>query len=117
VLVADDSRAFLDAAVDVINVTRGFELVGTAGSGEEAVELAASTRPDLVLLDVRMPGISGREAASRIRRASPRTNIVLMTADSAQSIAGGTSFTYGLLDKRTLTAAALTAAWEEFGRS
>jgi DNA-binding NarL/FixJ family response regulator len=114
VLVADDSRAFLDAAVDVINAADGFELAGTASSGEEAVELATSTRPDLVLIDIRMPGIGGREAGSRIREVSPGTSIVLMTADSGRGNALVPP--YGLIDKRTLTPATLSAVWQTFER-
>lgn len=114
VLVADDSRPFLEAAVDVVKVTGGFELVGTADSGEEAVALADSTRPDLVLLDVRMPGIGGREAGSQIGAASPKTKIVLMTADSGRSFPPPEQISsrFAVLDKRTLTPAALSAVWE-----
>jgi DNA-binding NarL/FixJ family response regulator len=116
VLVVDDSRPFLDAAVDVVNVTAGFELVGTAGSGEEAVALARSTRPDLVLLDLRMPGISGREAGSQIGAARPETKIVLMTADSGRSfqVPEHMSSSYAVIEKRRLTPAVLTAVWESF---
>jgi DNA-binding NarL/FixJ family response regulator len=111
VLVADDSVAFLDAAVEVVKHADGFELVGTATSGEEAVALAASTRPDLVLIDLRLPGIDGREAGLRIRQASPGTSIVLMSADTGRSL--GSSHT--LLDKRALTPSALVAVWHRFG--
>jgi len=116
VLVADDSRPFLDAAVDVVNVTAGFELVGTAGSGEEAVNLARSTRPDLVLLDLRMPGIDGREAGSQIGAARPETKIVLMTADSGRSfhVPEQMSSSCAVIEKRRLTPAVLTAVWESF---
>ena len=71
-LVADDSSAFLDATIDVIEATDGFELVGTATSGEAAVALAASTLPDIVLIDVRMPGLGGIAAASASASSSPR---------------------------------------------
>jgi DNA-binding NarL/FixJ family response regulator len=98
----------------VVSVTGGFELVGTAGSGEEAVALARTTRPDLVLLDLRMPGIGGSEAGSQIGAASPQTKIVLMTADSGHSSDRPTHISSGcaVIDKRTLTPAALTAVWE-----
>ena len=66
VVVADDHPPFLRAARAVVGATPGFELVGAAGSGEEAIELAATARADLVLLDVHMPGIGGIEAARRI---------------------------------------------------
>ena len=93
----------------------GFELVGAATSGEAAVDLAASSRPDLVLLDLRMPGIGGRKAGDGIRAAAPQTRIVLMTADSGQSLGGPPAPGYALIDKRTLTPAALAAVWEQLG--
>ena len=95
----------------MIERTGGFELVGTAGSGEEAIELASSTRPDLVLLDVRMPGIGGLEAGSQIGEASPQTKIVLMTADSGRSHG---RLTHATIEKRALSPAALSAVWASF---
>ena len=112
VLVVDDSPAFLNAAADVVSVTNGFELAGTASSGEEAVARAAAVQPDLVLIDLRMPGIGGREAAAQITQARPSTGIVLMTADSGRSSPAGSGANYAVVDKRSLTPAALTAVWE-----
>jgi DNA-binding NarL/FixJ family response regulator len=112
VLVVDDSPAFLNAAVDVVSVTDGFELAGTASSGEEAVAQAAATQPDLVLIDLRMPGIGGREAAAQITQARPSTGVVLMTADSGRSGVAGSGAEYAVVDKRALTPAALTAVWD-----
>jgi two-component system invasion response regulator UvrY len=66
VLVVDDQAPFRRAARAVLGATSGFELVGEAASGEEAVELARSLEPDLVLLDIHMPGIGGIEASRRI---------------------------------------------------
>ena len=80
-LVVDDNSAFL-ARGEVVTLTEGFELAGAASSGEEGVELAAATQPDLVLIDLRMPGITGRQAAARIQDARPETNIILMTGNS-----------------------------------
>ena len=82
VLLVDDSPVFLEAAAEVIDGTPGFELAATGTSGEEAVELAASLRPELVLVDHRMPGMTGVEAASRIRAGAPATVIAILTADS-----------------------------------
>jgi two-component system, NarL family, invasion response regulator UvrY len=74
VLVADDREPFRRAARKVLGATSGFQLVGEAGSGEEAVELAAALEPDLVLIDIHMPGIGGIEASRRI--SGPRHGVV-----------------------------------------
>jgi len=112
VLVVDDSEAFLNAAAAVVSVTSGFVLAGTASSGEEGVAQAAAMEPELVLIDLRMPGIGGREAAAQITQARPGTGIVLMTADSGRSRAAGSGANYAVVDKRALTPAALIAVWE-----
>jgi two-component system invasion response regulator UvrY len=74
VLVVDDQWPFRRAARAVLGATSGFELVGEAESGEEAIELTSSLEPDLVLLDIHMPGIGGIEASRRI--AGPREGVV-----------------------------------------
>lgn len=66
VLLVDDQPPFRMAARAVFRHLEEFEVVGEAGSGEEAVELAGDLRPSLVLMDINMPGISGIEATRRI---------------------------------------------------
>jgi two-component system, NarL family, invasion response regulator UvrY len=66
VLIADDQAPFRSAARAVVSVTAGFEVVGEVESGEEAVELVEALNPDLVLMDIHLPGINGIEAARRI---------------------------------------------------
>ena len=96
VLVADDSPAFLRAAVAVVAAAEGFELVGVARSGEDAVAVAEAVAPDLVLLDIRMPGVGGVEAARRIHASNERAVVVMITAGagwglSADAMRGGAS--------------------------
>ena len=96
VLAVDDSEAFLRALGDVVHAS-GFELVGSALSGEEAVRLHAELHPDLVLLDLHLPGIDGRETARRITRARAATKIVLMSVDPAPGVLPKSALTPELL--------------------
>jgi two-component system invasion response regulator UvrY len=79
VLVVDDQAPFRTAAKRVVAMTPGFEVVGEAQSGEEAVELASSLGPDLVLMDINLPGINGIEAVRRIHAAHPETTAFLLS--------------------------------------
>ncbi len=79
VLIVDDQMPFRMAARTVVGVTRGFEVVGEAKSGEEAVEQVAALHPDLVLMDINMDGISGIEATRRITAEHPDTKVILLS--------------------------------------
>ena len=78
VLIVDDQAPFRRAAAAVVRVTGGFEVVGEAGSGKEAVDLAGALVPNLVLMDINMGGINGIEAAPRITAALPQVVVVLL---------------------------------------
>jgi DNA-binding NarL/FixJ family response regulator len=82
VLLVDDRALFLGAASAVVQETEGFEVVGEACSGEESLVAVAELLPDLVLMDVNLPGIDGVEAARRLRqRPSPPVVLLLSTYD------------------------------------
>jgi DNA-binding NarL/FixJ family response regulator len=79
VVVADDQTVVRDGLVMLVGLLPGVEVVGSAADGEEAVRLVATTDPDVVLMDLRMPRVDGVEATRRIRREYPRTQVVVLT--------------------------------------
>jgi DNA-binding NarL/FixJ family response regulator len=83
VLLADDAEEIVELLRANLRLDGRFEVVGEAMSGNEAVSMAASLRPDAVLLDLSMPGLDGLEAIPEIRRNSPDTRIVILSAMNA----------------------------------
>ena len=80
VLIVDDQEPFRLAARAVVEMTDGFEVAGEAETGEAAVDAARDLGPDLVLMDVNLPGIDGIEATRRILEESEGRVIVLMVS-------------------------------------
>ena len=79
VLIVDDQAPFRRAARAVVTATPGFDVVGEAESGEEAVDLMGELHAGLVLMDINLPGISGIEATRRITAAHPEVVTVLLS--------------------------------------
>lgn len=79
VLIVDDQGPFRAIARQVVELTPGFEVVGEAETGEDAVRMATELRPAMVLMDINLPGINGIEATSRILAQAPTTRVVLLS--------------------------------------
>ena len=79
VLVADDQRLVRDGIASLLSIQDEIEVVGTASNGEEAVEQALALKPDVALMDIRMPIMDGVEATRRIRRELPGCQVLMLT--------------------------------------
>jgi two-component system NarL family response regulator len=96
VLIVDDHALFRRGLVMVLEQEKDIDLVGEAGDGAEAVQIAQDTMPDVVLMDVRMPRRGGIEATSQIKAMAPHTKILMLTisdeeADLYDAIKAGAS--------------------------
>src|SRR5688572_33035240 len=83
VLIVDDHPLTREALATLL-AGSGFEVVGQAADGEEAISLAGTLRPDLVLLDLSMPGLDGLGALPRLRGAAPDCEVVVLTASGTE---------------------------------
>lgn len=115
VVVVDDQLPFRLAARAVVKRVEGFEVVGEAATGEEAVEKVADLGPDLVLMDINMPGINGIEATRRIVAANDSVVVFLCStyarADLPPDAADSGAAAY--INKEELSADTLRSLWNE----
>jgi DNA-binding NarL/FixJ family response regulator len=79
VLVVDDQRLMRDGIASLLEMQERIEVAGTAASGQEALEKALALRPDVILMDVRMPGMDGVTATAQVRRQLPGCQVLMLT--------------------------------------
>ena len=82
VLIADDERLFVESVEALLHHDERIKVIGTATSGQDAVDLARALVPDVTLMDISMPVLDGIEAARRIRLELPDTGILILTGSS-----------------------------------
>jgi DNA-binding NarL/FixJ family response regulator len=85
VLIADDHSLFAAALQAILSTDPRFETVGLAKDGLEAVELAASLKPHVVLMDISMPTLDGFAATKKIRKRVPETSVLMLTGSNARA--------------------------------
>jgi two-component system, NarL family, invasion response regulator UvrY len=117
VLVVDDQAAFRRAARALIEGTSGFVLVGDACSGADGLRQAGELRPDLVLMDVYMPGMDGFEAALRLTEAHPGCVVVLVSIEETEDLPAlvASSGAVALVRKQDLKPSLLRRLWSIHG--
>jgi DNA-binding NarL/FixJ family response regulator len=117
VLAVDDQPVFRHTARELIAATDGFQQIAEAGSGEQALVLAAELHPDLVLVDVRMPGMDGIETARHLIDQDPGTVVVLVSLEAPIDLpaAVGDAGAAAHIRKQELSPRALRALWRVHG--
>jgi DNA-binding NarL/FixJ family response regulator len=86
ILIADDHEVVRKGLRSLLESEPGLEVVGEASNGREAVERAATTKPDVVVLDIGMPELNGLEATRRIVKAMPRTEVLILTVHETEEV-------------------------------
>jgi pilus assembly protein CpaE len=115
VIVVDDQAPFRLAARAVLRRTKGFELVGEAGNGIEAITLAEDVHPDLVLMDINMPEMGGIEATRKIMAELPETVVILCSTYGVSDLPAeaATSGARAYVHKEQLDATTIQRLWDE----
>ncbi|HET6914920.1 MAG TPA: response regulator transcription factor [Acidimicrobiales bacterium] len=86
VVIVDDDPEIRALLAVLVGAERNFTVVGEAANGADGIDLVARTRPDLVILDLNMPGTDGLSALPRLRAVSPRTSVVMLTGNEDPTI-------------------------------
>jgi DNA-binding NarL/FixJ family response regulator len=115
VLTVDDQELFRGVARDVIAATPGFEFAGEAESGEAGLRAVDRLAPELVLCDVRMPGLDGIEVARRLQASHPETLVVLISIEDPIDMPSATQLgaTVPLVRKQDFGPNLLRRLWRE----
>jgi two-component system, NarL family, invasion response regulator UvrY len=118
VLAVDDDPGFLRLARNVVRAAAGFDLLGEAATGEDGIVQVAVLRPRLVLMDVRMPGIGGLEAARRITDADDGHIAVTLMSANPFAVSPGSvpPRAIGVVGKERLCPRSLRALWDDWTR-
>ena len=85
ILIADDHHLFREGLTRILNDAPGITVVASASSGEEAIANAAELKPDVVLMDVNMPGIGGVEATRQLHASHPEAHVLMLTVSEQDS--------------------------------
>ena len=115
ILIVDDQLPFRTIARTVVGVTPGFSVSAEAESGEEAIALAAEVRPQLVLMDINMPGINGVEATRELLKIVPDAVVILASTYQADDLPVGADScgAAAYVHKEDVSPALITALWQE----
>lgn len=112
-MTVDDQAVFRDVVHELIDAMGGFDPVGEAASGEEAIALAERLDPELVIVDVRMPGMDGIETARRLTTPDPSRVVVLVTSGDYSDVPAGarTCGAVALVLKQHISPGVLRGIW------
>ena len=117
VMVVDDQQPFRMAARDVVERSTGFEVIGEAESGEQAITMASELQPDLILMDINMGAMDGIEATSRITAMYPSIMVVLVSTYDLADLppTARTSGAAAYVNKDDFGRRLLKRLWEQSG--
>jgi two-component system invasion response regulator UvrY len=115
VLIVDDQLPFREAAKLVFELLDRFQVVGEATSAEDALEKVASLHPDLVVMDINLPGMSGVDATRQLMGSAPETVVLLVSTYEANALPHGASSSGALayVHKEHLDADLIEQLWDE----
>ena len=117
VLVVDDQEPYRRAMQAVVEATIGFTVVGTAATGEDSVDVARDLRPELVLMDVNLPGIDGVEASRRILADGNGTVVILLSTYDRDDVDLDGSGASAYVPKGAFGPDRLVEAWDSAHRN